>query len=122
MFKKTIRRYKTMYRPLIKKVVFFTLFGFFLAVLAISLHHHDNSFSLPTCSICKIKTSISGTFSKINIDSAPAIAGIHLFSMLILLCLSGILPDRKTVFIDSQIAVTYPNKAPPRSGHTSTSH
>jgi hypothetical protein len=33
--------------------------------------------------------------------------------MAIFLCLSGILPDRKTVFIDSQIAVTYPNKASP---------
>jgi len=33
--------------------------------------------------------------------------------IVIFLCLSGILHDKKTLFIDSQIAVTYPNKAPP---------
>ena len=63
-----------MYHSLIKKIVFLSLVGFFLAVLAISLHHHDNSFSLPTCSICKVKTSLSGTFSKIKVDSAPTVA------------------------------------------------
>jgi hypothetical protein len=109
----TTRRHQTMHHPLIKKIVFLSLFGFFLAVMALSLHHHDNSFSLPNCSICKVKTSLSGTFSKINIDSAPAVASLNLFSIAIFLCLSGIIPDRKTVFIDSQIAVTYPNKAPP---------
>jgi hypothetical protein len=102
-----------MYQPLIKKVIFLSLFGFFLAVLAISLHHHDNSFLLPTCSICKVKTSLSGTISKINIDSAPAVDSLYLFSIAIFLFLCGILPDRKTIFIDSQIAVTYPNKSPP---------
>jgi hypothetical protein len=102
-----------MHHPLIKKFVFLLLFGFFLAVMAISLHHHDNSFLLPTCSICKVKTSLSGTFSKIKVDSAPAVASLHLLWITIFLSLSGILPDKKTVFIDSQIAFTYPNKAPP---------
>jgi hypothetical protein len=102
-----------MHHPLIKKIVFLSLFGFFLAVVAISLHHHDNSFSLPTCSICKVKTSIFGTFTKIKVDSAPAVASLHLLLITIFLCLSGFLPDKQTVFIDSQIAVTYPNKAPP---------
>jgi hypothetical protein len=102
-----------MHHPLIKKIVFLSLFGFFLAVMAISLHHHDNAFSLPTCSICKVKASLSGTFSKIKIDSAPAVASLHFLLIIIFLCLSGMLPDRKTIFIESQIAVTYPNKAPP---------
>jgi hypothetical protein len=102
-----------MYHPLIRKIVFLSLFGFFLAVLAISLHHHDNSFSLPTCSICKVKTSLFGTFNKIKVDSAPTDASFYLFPIAIFLCLSCILPDRKNVFIDSQIAVTYPNKASP---------
>jgi len=102
-----------MYHPLIKKIVFLSLLVFFLAVMAISLHHHDNSFSLSTCSICKVKTSLSGTSSKINVDSAPAAVSFHLFFITIFLCLSGILSDKQTVFIDSQIAVTYPNKAPP---------
>jgi len=102
-----------MHQTKIKNVIFLSLFGFLLTVLAISLHHHDKSFSLLTCSICKVKTSLSGTFSKIKVDSAPAVASIPLLSIMIFLCLSGILPDRKTVFIDSQIAFTYPNKVPP---------
>jgi hypothetical protein len=101
-----------MHHPL-KKIVFLSLFGFFLAVMAISLHHHDKTFSLPTCSICKVKTSLSGTFSKIKVDSAPAVASLHILLITTFLCLSGILPDKKTVFIDSQIAFIYPNKAPP---------
>jgi hypothetical protein len=102
-----------MYRPLIKKIVLFPLFAFFLAVLAISLHYHENSFSLPGCSICKAKTFLSSTITKTKIDSAPAVASLHLSLMAIFLCLSGILPYRKTVFIDSQTAEIYPNKAPP---------
>ncbi len=102
-----------MHYPLIKKIVFLSLLGFFLAVMAISLHHHDNSFSLSTCSICKVKTSLSGTFSKIKVDSAPIATSFHLLLITILLSLSGILFDKRTVFIDSQVAVTYPNKAPP---------
>jgi hypothetical protein len=111
-----------MQQPLIKNVIFLSLFGFLLSVLAISLHHHDNSFLLRSCSICKIKTSLSGTFNKVKVDSTPAVVSLHLFSVAIFLCLSGILPDKKTVFINSQIAVTYPNKAPPRSGLNSTNH
>ena len=102
-----------MHQTKIKNVIFLSLFGFFLAVLAISFHHHDNSFLLRSCSICKIKTSLSGTFNKVKVDSAPAVVSLHLSSIAIFLCLSGILPDRKNVFIDSQIAFTYPNKAPP---------
>jgi hypothetical protein len=102
-----------MHHPLVKKIIFLSLFGFFLAVMAVSLHHHDKSFSLLTCSICKVKTSLSGTFSKIKVDSAPAVASLYLLLITICLCLSGILPDKQTVFIDSQMAVTYPNKAPP---------
>jgi hypothetical protein len=102
-----------MHQTQIKNVIFLSLGVFFLSVVAFSLHHHDKSFLLRTCSIYKVKTSISGTFSKINIDSAPGIISLCLFSMAILPFLSGILSDKKTVFIDSQIALTYPNKAPP---------
>ncbi len=102
-----------MHQNRIKIVIFLSLFGFFLGVMAITLHHHDNVFSLHPCSICKVKTCLSGNFSKINIDSTPAIV-IWCFSLsAIFLCLSGILLDRKTVFIDSQTVRNYPNKAPP---------
>lgn len=97
----------------IKTIVFLSLFGFFLGAVAISFHHHDNAFLLPACSICKVKTSFSGTFSKIKVDTDPAVASLCFSLTALFLCLSGILPDRKTVFIDSQIVETYPNKAPP---------
>jgi hypothetical protein len=105
--------HQTMHDTLIKKVVLLSLFGFILAVLAISLHHHDNSFSLPTCSICKVKTSISGTFNKIKTNYDPTAASLTILLTMIFLSLSDISPDRNTIFIDFQVAVTYPNKAPP---------
>jgi len=102
-----------MHHPMVKKVVFISLFGFFLAVMVVSLHHHDNSFGAPACSICNLKASLNGTFSKTRGDLAPAVAGPHLLLITIFLCLSGFLNDKKTFLIDSQIAITYPNKAPP---------
>lgn len=102
-----------MHQARIKIIIFLSLFGFLLGVMAITMHHHDKSFLLSNCSICKVKTSFSGTFSKIKIDSVPAGASFYLSLMTIFLCLSGILPERKTVFINSQTAETYPNKAPP---------
>jgi hypothetical protein len=102
-----------MHQTRIKIVVFLSLISFFLGIVAITLHHHDNSFLPPACSICKVKTTFSGTFSKIKIDSAPAVANLSLSLMAIFLCLSAILPDKKTVFIDSQTAGIYSNKAPP---------
>jgi hypothetical protein len=97
----------------IKNVIFLSLLGFFLAVLAIYFHHHDNSFLLRPCSICNVKTSISGTFNKVNIDSAPAVANIPFTLFWIFLCLSGIIFNRKNVFTDFPIALTPLNKAPP---------
>jgi len=105
--------YRAMRHPLINRIAFISLLGFFLAFMAISLHHHDNAFWLRSCSICKINASISGALSKIKVDSAPAVNSIQLLFTTTFLCLSGILPDSKTIFIDSQIAVTYLNKAPP---------
>jgi hypothetical protein len=102
-----------MHQTRIKNVIFLPLFCFLLGVMALTLHHHDNAFLLPTCSICKVKASLSGTFSKINVDSAPSVVICCLSLMAIFLYLSGILPDRRTVFIDSQIVENYPNKAPP---------
>jgi hypothetical protein len=97
----------------IKTVIILSLLGFFLGVVALSFHHHDNTIFRPACSICKVKASISGTFSKTKIDTAPAIAALLLSLTAIFLGLSGIAPDRKTAFIGSQIVRIYPNKAPP---------
>jgi len=94
-------------------IVFVSLLGFFLGVTSIAFHHHDNAFLLPACALCKVKTSFSGTLSKFKADSSPSVLTLCLLLAVIVLCLSGILPDRKTVFIDSQVVETYPNKAPP---------
>jgi hypothetical protein len=102
-----------MHQTLIKKVIFLSLFCFLLGVMALTLHHHDNAFLLPACSICKVKTAFTGTIGKINFDSTPAAAIYCLSWTAIFLCLSGILPDGKTIFIDSRIVENYPNKAPP---------
>jgi len=102
-----------MHPTLVKKIIFISLFGFFLAVMVMSLHPYNNSFLPPTCPICHFKASLNGTFSKIWVDSTHAVASFHLLLISIFLCLSGILPDLKTIFIDSQMAVTYPNKSPP---------
>lgn len=99
----------------IKTIVLLPLLGFILGVVAISFHHHDNSFLLPTCSLCKVKTAFSGTSSKIKIDTVPAAADKYFLLTAIILCLSDILSNRKRVFIHSRIAETYPNKAPPLS-------
>ncbi len=109
------RRNALMQHTRITTVIFLSLLGFFLGVVALSFHHHDNTIFRPACSICKVKTSLSGTFSKTKIDTAPAVAALLLSLTAIILGLSGIVPDRKTAFIDSHIVRIYRNKAPPFS-------
>lgn len=101
-------------RP-IKKIVLLLLIAFSLTVFAISLHHHHKSISLPICSLCKVKTAISGAITKIDVDSGPVIACLNLVSISIFLFLSGMLSNKHVVFIDSQVTDTYPNKASPFS-------
>jgi len=94
-------------------IIFLSLLGVLLGVAAMSFHHHDNVFLLKTCSLCKVKTSFSGTLNKFKANSFHAVL-IPGFSLtVILLYSSGIVPGRKKDFIDSQIIDTYPNKAPP---------
>jgi hypothetical protein len=42
---------------------------FLMAIAAVAYHHHDTSFQIPTCSICKVKISLSGGFSKVDVDA-----------------------------------------------------
>lgn len=102
-----------MRHPLIKKIVLLSMVGFFLAIIAVAFHHHDRSFILTSCSICKVKSSLSGTFNKNKIDAAPAVAAISLGSTAIFLALSTVVPGATTIFISSHVAYIYPNKAPP---------
>jgi len=98
---------------LIKKIVLLSMAGFFMAILAIAFHHHDNSFILTSCSLCKVKSSISGTFSKNKIDVPPAVAVISPGLAGIFLLSSFVVIETTTIFISSQRDDIYPNKAPP---------
>ncbi len=109
------KRILIMQQTKIKTIVFLSLFGFFLGVVAISFHHHDNAFLFPACFICKVKTSLSGTYSKIKIDSVPAVASNPFLVTVIILCLSGVASKGKNILFNSRIVETYPNKAPPFS-------
>jgi hypothetical protein len=106
-----IGRHKGMYKVRIKIVIILSIFGFLLGAMSIALHHHDNAFLLPNCSICQAKTSLSGAFSKVNVDSATTMTFLSLIA--ISLSLSGIIPDRQSLFVDFPTAYTYPNKASP---------
>ena len=102
-----------MRRTRINIIVFLSLLGFFLGVTAIAFHHHDNAFLLPACSLCKAKTSFSGTVNKLKANASPAVLILSFSLTAMLLCTSCLAPDRKKHFIDFQIIDTYPNKAPP---------
>jgi len=102
-----------MHHPLTKKIVLLSMAGFFLAILAVAFHHHDRSFLLTSCSICKVKTSLSGTFNKNKIDSPPAVAVISPGPAAIFLSSTAVVPETTTIFISSQADDIYPNKAPP---------
>ena len=57
------------YVPLKRNVMLASLIFFLLSVVVYAFHHHDQSFSLASCSICKVKISLSGSFSKNKIDA-----------------------------------------------------
>jgi hypothetical protein len=98
---------------MIKRIVLLSVAGFFLAILAVAFHHHDNTFLLPSCSICKVKTTNSGTMSKNKIDSAPAVTVVSLDLAAVFTLLDTVVHENTTIFISSQIGHIYPNKAPP---------
>jgi hypothetical protein len=98
---------------MIKRIVLLSLSGFFLAILAVAFHHHDNTFLLRSCSICKVKTSITGTKSKNQIDSAPAVMVVSPGMVEVFPLLATAVHQITPIFISSQLAYIYPNKAPP---------
>ena len=97
----------------LKKIMILFLFCYFSGIIALSIHHHHNSFLLPACSICQAKTSFAGTFSKTEVDFTPEAAMVGLPLIAVCMILFGVLSDRETVFTPSQIVITHPNKASP---------
>lgn len=102
-----------MHHSLIKKIVLLSLSGFFLAILAVAYHHHNNAFFLASCSICKVKTSIYGTMSKYKIDSASVVTALPPGLAEVFPLFATVVHENTTIFIFSQTADIWPNKAPP---------
>jgi hypothetical protein len=102
-----------MNHSLIKRIALVSLSGFFLAICAVAFHYHDNKFLRTSRSICKVKSSISGTMSKKQVDSAPAVAIVSLGLEAAFPLLATVIHQNTTIFISSQVDHTFPNKAPP---------
>lgn len=97
----------------LKIFVFLSLAGFFLGIMSITLHHHDNRFLQVGCSFCKVKISFSGTIHKGKTPNTPAALIFCISLAVVSLRPSKILPAPQTFFYKRRIAETYPNKAPP---------
>jgi len=100
-----------MRHPLIKSIVLLSLAFFFLAILAIAFHDHNNTFLLTARSICKAKVPTSGTMSKNKSEPATAVAVISVGGIVIPL-LATVVADNSTI-ISFQSAYVWPNKASP---------
>jgi hypothetical protein len=102
-----------MNHSLIKRIALVSLSGFFLAICAVAFHYQDNKFLRTSRFICKVKTSTSGTMSKNQVDSAPVITIVSLGLAVVYPLLTAVVHENTTIFIPSQVAHTFPNKAPP---------
>lgn len=99
-------------RPVVRYIGLLLASCFFLAVVALAMHHHDISFQLKSCAICKAKTSFTGTFNKIKADLPPGMAAAdHCPETLYLTC-SRIKTTRKP-FITTLAPHLFSNRAPP---------
>jgi hypothetical protein len=102
-----------MHNSLIKRLVLLSLSGFFLAILAVAFHHQDDTFLLRSRSICQARAAISGTMSRYQVDSAPAATVVYVGLAASFLLSVPFVYQTATIFIPSQVAYIYPNKAPP---------
>ncbi len=89
------------------------LLGFLLAVTAVAYHHHDASFRLPTCSICNVKTSLSGGSIKHGIDTANPGAVAAEAAAGIALPFIGRVSDIQSVSLEFLTPHPHSNRAPP---------
>jgi hypothetical protein len=86
---------------------------FFLGVVALAMHHHNISFQLKSCTICKAKTYSSGTLNKVKADPPLSITTVSHCSEKIYSTFSRIRLDHETPFIASRLPNPFLNKAPP---------
>ncbi len=86
---------------------------FLLAIAVVAYHHHDTSFQSRTCTICKVKTSLSGGSSKAGLDPMIASSDDEGTSANVpLSCLSRITTEC-SVFLTFSPLHPHSNKAPP---------
>jgi hypothetical protein len=96
----------------IQKIVTISLLSFILAVLLNAFYCNNSSPSVPSCAICKVKASTSGTFSKYNIMPFNAM-DVKIRAVAIFLLFLGILKSYKLIVIETRITIPFSNKAPP---------
>lgn len=99
-------------QSLIREIIFLSIVGFFLVIIAGAFHYNDQTFLLRSRTVYKINTP-AGTMSKNKIGSTSAVLAVSLGSVAFCLLLTEIIGATISVFIPSQIARIYSNKDPP---------
>ncbi len=102
-----------MHNSVIKRIALLSLSGFFLAIFVVAFHYHEDTFLLRSRSICQARTSISGTMSKNQVDSAPAVMAASFGLAAVFLLSAPFVNRNKNDFISCQTGYIFPNKAPP---------
>lgn len=96
-----------------RNIVFVSVFCFIVALFIALLHHHDNSFRLLNCSLCKVKASVSVISKKIDVDSGVAVVADYLPLLESLPYFSKIITDDASVIPFSASLFSITNKSPP---------
>ena len=86
---------------------------FFLGVIALAMHHHDISFQLKSCAICKAKTVFSATVNQVRADLPVATATASPCPERFYSVDCRIKTHDQTPFIVSLLPNPFLNKAPP---------
>lgn len=102
-----------MHHVLIKRITILSLFGFFLAVIAVAFHYNDDAFLLRSRSLCQGRTVISVAVNKNLVDSTLAVAVMSLGVTAVFLLSAPFIHISKTILISSRTGNLFPNKAPP---------
>jgi len=99
-------------QSMIKKIILLSLASFLLVIVAGAFHYNDKTFLLRSRSVCKTST-FTGTMGKYKIGSAPVASFSSLDWVAFCPLLTAVIHETTTIFISSQVACIYPNKAPP---------
>lgn len=102
-----------MHLSVVKKIIFLSLAGFFVAIVAVAFNPQDDTFLLRSRSFCQARAAISGVVNKNQIDSAPAMTVASLGAAAIFLLSAPFVHTNTTIFISSRTGYIFPNKAPP---------